>query len=463
MLVWTSVVWYCLPVAVPFLVVLFAITRDLPDGRAQGQALHQAGDRGRAQHGAADLDVAHHHSADLGRRHHGQPFGDRGAPPAPLGGRSRIRHSYSTLRRPWRRAWPAAAAARRAGMRPARQRTPGQPGPPALATHPQPAQALVDVGQLERSHLPGPQASQQHRQRDRPVAVGRKVSKERGHLRGSSASGSRWGARTSRPHCDAGRDRAGPAPRGGGPQPLAPPRRGHRVLSPDAEHSTTWCSNSARTAATRRLIDDGAAPACRVSRTTLPAAGRRPVSLPGDPVEQVRGHDLAKAQLTLGTEPGKAQHVVGVGPHGRQRERPDPQVLQEQAGRRHVRPRTLQAPLDAAAPHPDVHHDPPRPAQSLPGAVPGVGPQAALPFRTSPGRLTHSGFVEQIFFQWLTGKSAKAVTPSAASRSMASIFGSWRAEHARDDVELLADVGGIRLGEAGPDGGGDHLRGARGP
>jgi hypothetical protein len=69
-------------------------------------------------------------------------------------------------------------------MRPARQRTPGQPGPPALATHPQPAQALVDVGQLERSHLPGPQASQQHRQRDRPVAVGRKVSKERGHLRG---------------------------------------------------------------------------------------------------------------------------------------------------------------------------------------------------------------------------------------------------------------------------------------
>jgi hypothetical protein len=46
---------------------------------------------------------------------------------------------------------------------------------------------------------------------------------------------------------------------------------------------------------------------------------------------------------------------------------------------------------------------------------------------------------------------------------MASIFGSWRAEHARDDVELLADVGGIRLGEAGPDGGGDHLRGARGP
>jgi hypothetical protein len=28
---------------------------------------------------------------------------------------------------------------------------------------------------------------------------------------------------------------------------------------------------------------------------------------------------------------------------------------------------------------------------------------------------------------------------------MASIFGSWRAEHASDDVELFADVGGIRF------------------
>ena len=56
-----------------------------------------------------------------------------------------------------------------------------------------------------------------------------------------------------------------------------------------------------------------------------------------------------------------------------------------------------------------------------------------------------SGFVEQILFQWLTGKSAKAVTSSAASRSMASIFGSWRGEHASDDVELFANVGGIRF------------------
>lgn len=30
-------------------------------------------------------------------------------------------------------------------------------------------------------------------------------------------------------------------------------------------------------------------------------------------------------------------------------------------------------------------------------------------------------------------------------RGMASIFGSWRAEHASDDVELFADVGGIRF------------------
>ncbi len=59
-----------------------ALAEELPE---DGQALHQAGDRGRAQHGTADLHVALHHPVDFGRCDHGQPFGDRGAPPAPLG------------------------------------------------------------------------------------------------------------------------------------------------------------------------------------------------------------------------------------------------------------------------------------------------------------------------------------------------------------------------------------------
>lgn len=42
------------------------------------------------------------------------------------------------------------------------------------------------------------------------------------------------------------------------------------------------------------------------------------------------------------------------------------------------------------------------------------------------GRLTDSGLVDQIFFQRATGKSAKAVMSSAASRSIVSTLGNWR-------------------------------------
>jgi hypothetical protein len=37
-------------------------------------------------------------------------------------------------------------------------------------------------------------------------------------------------------------------------------------------------------------------------------------------------------------------------------------------------------------------------------------------------------------------------------------LGELAAQHPGDDVQLLVDVGGVRLGEDGADGGGDHLR-----
>jgi hypothetical protein len=50
------------------------------------------------------------------------------------------------------------------------------------------------------------------------------------------------------------------------------------------------------------------------------------------------------------------------------------------------------------------------------------------------------GLAGQIFFQFPTGNAAKAVMSWAASCSIASTLGNWRAEHASDDAELLADL-----------------------
>jgi hypothetical protein len=73
-----------------------------------------------------------------------------------------------------------------------------------------------------------------------------------------------------------------------------------------------------------------------------------------------------------------------------------------------------------------------------------------------------SGLVLQIFFQWLTGKDAKAVMSSPTSCSIASTLGELAAEHGRDDLELVADVDRAGLGEDSVDRGRDHLRGAFG-
>jgi hypothetical protein len=67
-----------------------------------------------------------------------------------------------------------------------------------------------------------------------------------------------------------------------------------------------------------------------------------------------------------------------------------------------------------------------------------------------------SGLVDQIFFQWLTGKPVKASRSSAASRASPRP-GGLAAEHAGDDVEPGAHVLGVGLGEDRADGGGDHL------
>jgi len=72
------------------------------------------------------------------------------------------------------------------------------------------------------------------------------------------------------------------------------------------------------------------------------------------------------------------------------------------------------------------------------------------------------GLAGQILFQCPTGNAAKAVMSWAASCSIASTRGNWRAEHASDDAELLLDLRRAGLGEDGADGRGDHLRRALG-
>jgi hypothetical protein len=54
-----------------------------------------------------------------------------------------------------------------------------------------------------------------------------------------------------------------------------------------------------------------------------------------------------------------------------------------------------------------------------------------------------SGLVDQTFFQWLTGKAVKASSVAQHRLQLAEL----PAQHPRDHIELLMDVGGIRLGE----------------
>jgi hypothetical protein len=243
----------------------------------------------------------------------------------------------------------------------------------ALAAHPQPAQPLVDVGKPQRADLPSPQAAQQHRQRDRPVAVGRKLGQERRRLprlqrlrqplrRSDQPSTATPTARTQM---------AEHATRLGS-QPLTSPWRRDRVLGSGAKHNLVLKQRPHR----RHPPVDR-----RRRRTSEPgqphhvAAGWAPtLGLPGDPVEHIRRHDLGQAQLALDTETGKAQHVVGVGPHRRRRERPDPQMHKEQVRRRQVRPRPLKAPLRALALHPHRHHSLLYRPQCPPPTPTGVGP-----------------------------------------------------------------------------------------
>ena len=50
------------------------------------------------------------------------------------------------------------------------------------------------------------------------------------------------------------------------------------------------------------------------------------------------------------------------------------------------------------------------------------------------------GLVDQIFFQWATGKAAKASSSGSASRQHGLDLAELAAEHAGDHVELIVDV-----------------------
>ena len=69
-----------------------------------------------------------------------------------------------------------------------------------------------------------------------------------------------------------------------------------------------------------------------------------------------------------------------------------------------------------------------------------------------------SGLVDQIFFQWPSGKPAKAVMSSAGLVEHRLHLRELAAEHVGDDLQLPADGCGRGLGEDGPDCRGDHLR-----
>jgi hypothetical protein len=62
--------------------------------------------------------------------------------------------------------------------------------------------------------------------------------------------------------------------------------------------------------------------------------------------------------------------------------------------------------------------------------------------------------VDLMFFQWLTGEAADAVTLAAASRNMTSTFRELPARHRGDRAQLLSDMNRAGLGEIGPGRGG---------
>ena len=81
---------------------------------------------------------------------------------------------------------------------------------------------------------------------------------------------------------------------------------------------------------------------------------------------------------------------------------------------------------------------------------------------TSVRRLTSllsrsSGLVDQIFFQWLTGKPVNARRALLGLAQHLLGLGELLAEHGGDDVELLVDLLGVGLGEDGANRGRDHL------
>jgi hypothetical protein len=96
--------------------------------------------------------------------------------------------------------------------------------------------------------------------------------------------------------------------------------------------------------------------------------------------------------------------------------------------------------------------------ERTPGLSDAVGEHTDDSVRRLISLFTRSnGFVEQIFFQCLTGKSANAVTPIVASRSMLSTLENWRSSMPTMTSSWERGVFSVGLGEYIADRVGDPL------
>jgi hypothetical protein len=87
----------------------------------------------------------------------------------------------------------------------------------------------------------------------------------------------------------------------------------------------------------------------------------------------------------------------------------------------------------------------------------GLGKTPTTSVRRFTSRLSRSsGLVDQIFFQWLTEAGEGQQVFGGGAHHLLDLR-QLPAQHRRDGLELLVDVGSIRLGEDRADRSGDHF------
>ena len=201
---------------------------------------------------------------------------------------------HETLRRGKRRRALAGQVSSKLGEEHAIDRD--DPFPATLAQHPQLPASLVHIGEQELADLPGPQPAEHHGQHDRPVPVRPQASQEQRHISRvkrlrqppfltDQPAATPHPARTQMPQQPA-RLRS---------QPLAAPRRRHRVIGPRTSQNQILkqCPGRGNPPVHRRRRRPPATN--RHDLAIPPPRGRLPVN----PVKDVRGHQVAQADASV--------------------------------------------------------------------------------------------------------------------------------------------------------------------